>query len=66
MGNDTGILTSHSNNNVIEKYFLDPKILSAIAIGALKIKVFGENSSRNSSRKKEKGLTNKCKSLILL
>lgn len=41
MGNETGLLTSHSNNNVIEKYYLDPKILSAIEIGAMKIRVFG-------------------------
>ncbi len=57
MGNETGLLTSHSNNSVIEKYYLDPKILSVIEMGALKIRVFGENSSRNSSRKKEKGPT---------
>ena len=25
MGNETGLLTSHSNKNVIEKYYLDPK-----------------------------------------
>ena len=41
MGNETGLLTSYSNNNVIEKYYLDPKILSAIEIGAMKIRVFG-------------------------
>lgn len=41
MGNETGLLTSHSNNKVIEKYYLDPKILSAIDIGALKIREFG-------------------------
>jgi hypothetical protein len=40
MENETGLLTSHSNNKVIEKYYLDPKILSAIDIGAMKIKVF--------------------------
>jgi hypothetical protein len=55
MKNKTGVLTSRSS--VIEKYYLDPKTLSTIEIGALKIRVFGQNSSRNSSRKKEKGPT---------
>jgi len=41
MGNETGLLTSHANNNVIEKYYLDPTILSSIEIGAMKIRVFG-------------------------
>jgi len=40
MGNETGLLTSHSNNKVIEKYYLDPIILSAIDIGTMKILVF--------------------------
>jgi hypothetical protein len=57
MGNETGLLTSHSTNEVLEKYYLDTKTLSTIEIGALKIRVFGQNSSRNSSRKKEKGPT---------
>jgi hypothetical protein len=62
MGKETGLLTSHSNNSVIEKYYLDPKILSAIEMGTLKIRVFGENSSR----KKKKDLSKTPKSLILL
>jgi hypothetical protein len=41
MGRETGLLTSHTNNNVIEKYYLDQKILSAIETGAMKIRVFG-------------------------
>ena len=41
MGNQTGILTSHSTNEVLEKFYLDPKVLSAIEIGAMKIKIFG-------------------------
>jgi hypothetical protein len=40
MGNETRLLTSHSNNKVIEKNYLDPKILSAIDIGAMEIRVF--------------------------
>jgi hypothetical protein len=41
MGNETGLLTSHSTNKVIEKYYLDPKILTTIETGAMKIRVFG-------------------------
>lgn len=42
MGQQTGILTSHSTNEVLEKFYLDPKVLSAIEMGVLKIKVFGD------------------------
>ena len=41
MGNETLLLIAHSNNNMIENYYLDPKILSAIETGAMKIQVFG-------------------------
>jgi len=41
MGKETGLLTSHSNKNVIKKYYLDPKIRSAIEVGSMKIRVFG-------------------------
>jgi hypothetical protein len=41
MGNQTGVLTSHSTNEVLEKFYLDPKVLSAVELGALKINVFG-------------------------
>lgn len=44
MGQQTGILTSHSTNEVLEKFYLDPKVLSAIELGVLKIKVFGEDN----------------------
>jgi integrase len=57
MGNETGLLTSHANNNVIERYYLDPKILSAIEVGSMKIRVFGQTSSRSSSRKIKKDLS---------
>ncbi len=40
MGNQTGIITSQSSQ-VIDKYYLDPKVLTAIERGALEIKVFG-------------------------
>jgi integrase len=43
MGGQTGILTSHSTNEVLEKFYLDPKVLSAIELGVLKIKVFGDD-----------------------
>jgi hypothetical protein len=35
MGNETGLLTSHSTQEVLGRYYLDPKILSAIERGAL-------------------------------
>ena len=41
MQKDTGILTSHSTKNVLETYYLDPKILSIVEKGALEIKIFG-------------------------
>lgn len=50
MGTETGLLTSHSNEEVLEKHYVDPRILSAIELGALKIKIFGEYSSRKKSK----------------
>jgi integrase len=41
MNKDTGILSSHSTHDVLERYYIDPKILTAIEEGALKISVFG-------------------------
>lgn len=41
MQKDTGILTSHSTKNILESYYLDPKILSIVEKGALEIKIFG-------------------------
>ena len=35
MGNETGLLTSHSTQEVLERFYLDPKVLSAIERGAL-------------------------------
>ena len=46
MGNETGLLTSHSTQQVLERYYLDPKVLSAIERGALEIKVFGDNNNQ--------------------
>lgn len=45
MQKETGILTSHSTEKVLETYYLDPKILSAVEKGALEIKIFGTDSS---------------------
>ena len=42
MGNQTGILTSHSTNEVLEKFYLDPKVLTAIEKGVNEIKIFGD------------------------
>ena len=40
MGNQTGVLTSHSTKDVLDKLYLDPKLLSALEQVAKKIKVF--------------------------
>jgi integrase len=42
MGKETGVLTSHSTNEVLENYYLDPTILTAIEKGSNEIKVFGD------------------------
>lgn len=42
LGDDTGLVSSHSTNQVLEKYYLDPKVLSAVEVSALKIRVFGK------------------------
>ncbi len=41
MGNETGLITSHSTQEVIEWHYIEPKVLSAIERGALEIKVLG-------------------------
>ena len=50
MGNQTGIITSQSNQ-VIDKYYLDPKVLTAIERGALEIKVFGSTTDQKEAQK---------------
>lgn len=42
LGDDTGLVSSHSTTQVLEKYYLDPKVLTAVEISALKIRVFGK------------------------
>jgi integrase len=42
LGDDTGLVSSHSTTQVLEKYYLDPKVLTAVEITALKVRVFGK------------------------
>jgi hypothetical protein len=35
MGNQTGLLTSHSTMEMLEEFYLDPKVLSAVEQGAI-------------------------------
>ncbi len=44
MGIDTPYVSSHSTNGVLEKFYLDPKILTAIETTALKVRVFGNKT----------------------
>jgi len=44
MNQDTKILSSHSTDGVLQEYYLDPTILTAIEKGALEIKIFGEDN----------------------
>ena len=46
MGNETGLITSHSTQEVLERHCIDPKVLTAIERGALEIKVFGDNNNQ--------------------
>lgn len=41
MGNNTGILTSHATDAILNQHYLDPTILNTIQKGMLEIKVFG-------------------------
>lgn len=41
MMNDTKVLSSHATDGVLDKYYLDPTILSVVEKGALEIKIFG-------------------------
>ena len=42
LGDDTGLVSSHSTTQVLEKYYLDPKVLTAVEISVLKVRVFGK------------------------
>jgi hypothetical protein len=65
MRTETGLLTSQSTQEVLDWFYLDPRILSAIELGSLKIKAFGEDSSRSFLTQKKKGLRENSKSLII-
>ena len=49
MGSQTGLITSQSNQ-VIDKYYLDPKVLSAVEKAALEIKIFGKDSDKKEAQ----------------
>ena len=53
MGNQTGILTSHSTKELLEKFDLDPKVLSAVEEAAMKIKIFGKKVTHESDAKEK-------------
>jgi len=42
LGDDTGLVSSHSTTQVLEKYYLDPKVLTAVEISALNVRIFGK------------------------
>ena len=46
MENETGLITSHSTQEVLERHYIDPKVVTAIERGALEIKVFGDNNNQ--------------------
>lgn len=41
MAKNTGLLSSHSTYEVLERHYIDPTIMTAVEEGALKIKIFG-------------------------
>lgn len=41
MDKQTGLLSSHSSEEILERHYIDPKILSAVEKAILKLKVFG-------------------------
>lgn len=41
MSTDTKILSSYPTNGLLKEFYLDPKILSPIEEGSIKIKIFG-------------------------
>ena len=45
LGDDTGLVSSHSTTHVLDKYYLDPKVLTAVEISALKVRVFGKSEN---------------------
>lgn len=49
LGDDTGLVSSHSTTQVLEKYYIDPKVLTAIEISALKVRVFGKSEESHDT-----------------
>jgi integrase len=48
MGKETGLITSHSNGDILEKFYIDAKVLSAIEKAALEVRIFGKTSHNSS------------------
>jgi len=42
LGTETGLVTSHATGQILKDYYIDPKVLSAIEIAALEVRVFGK------------------------
>jgi hypothetical protein len=40
LGNDTGLVSSHSTTQLLEKYYLNPKVLTAVEISVFKCSCF--------------------------
>lgn len=41
MQNQTGILSSHSSEDILDRHYIDPKVLSVVEKAALEVKIFG-------------------------
>lgn len=41
MDKQTGLLTSHTSEEILERHYIDPEVLSAVEKAVLKLKVFG-------------------------
>ena len=43
LGNDTGLISNHDvNGNILKTHYIDPRIMTAIEISALNVRVFGK------------------------
>jgi hypothetical protein len=60
MGNQTGVFTSYSTNEVLEKFYLDAIVLSVVDKVVLEIKIFGSKNDLDINPKvTHQGDTNK-------
>ncbi len=41
MDRQTGVMTSHASDEILERHYIDPTVLSAVEKAVLKLKVFG-------------------------